>query len=263
MWPIEETWSHVEIAIPSRGRAERLRRETWATLDGQEVPDATRVVYVADGDEEKAYRAELPKGAQIVVGEPGMLGIRQFMQRHHREGQPVFHLDDDIKGFNRMHVPFAKKQLRPFGAGELRETVHRGFDLCEANSLSLWGIYPASNPYFMQRGETVDLRFIVGYAMGIFNRRAEKFGLTLEVKSDYERTIKHYLAEGGVVRLNDVSATTKCYKGTGGMNTYRTPDMGRRAALELTTRWPSLCHMNARRKGEWAEVLLKDRRGKK
>ena len=45
---------------------------------------------------------------------------------------------------------------------------------------------------------------------------------TLDDKEDYERSIKYYLKDGGLVRFNNVCARTNCYQEPGGMQVERT-----------------------------------------
>ena len=52
------------------------------------------------------------------------------------------------------------------------------------------------------------------------NRKAEL--RTIDDKEDYERSIKYYLKDGGVLRFNNVTCRTNCRKEPGGMQVERT-----------------------------------------
>ena len=62
-----------------------------------------------------------------------------------------------------------------------------------------------------------DYKFIIGNFFGlILNHEANKS--YVEQKGDYERSIRHYLLDGGVVRINYLCAKTKFKKNSGGAN---------------------------------------------
>ena len=78
-------------------------------------------------------------------------------------------------------------------------------------------------------------------------------------KEDYERSIKYYLKDNGLIRFNNVTVYTKCYKEPGGMQVERTKKRIHDSAVYLTKKYPNLCTLNGKKSG-FTEVRLRDRR---
>ena len=77
------------------------------------------------------------------------------------------------------------------------------------------------------------------------NKKAEK--RTIDDKEDYERSIKYYLKDDGVLRFNNVCARTNCYKEPGGMQVERTPQRIHDSAVYLCEKYPELCTLNTQK----------------
>jgi hypothetical protein len=242
-----------EIAIPSYRRAETLARKTLAYLKTTDVPLARATVFVASDQERQDYEAVLGGEVRIVVGALGMRGARNFIQQHYADGARVFCLDDDVSGLFERIDP---KTLQPLT--RLRNFVDTGFSLAERSRVRLWGVYPVCNPFFMKPKTTLDLRYIVGCCWGVTNDRSAQLAVTLDDKEDFERTLKFYLADGGVLRFGHVAPRTAYYREPGGMQVERTIRRVQESAAALASRYPQLCSLD-RSKERW-ELRLKDRR---
>ena len=94
----------------------------------------------------------------------------------------------------------------------------------------------------------------------INNRKAEL--RTIDDKEDYERSIKYYLKDNGVLRFNNVTCRTNCYKEPGGMQVERTKKRIHDSAVYLTKKYPNLCTLNTGKKSGFTEVRLRDKRDK-
>jgi hypothetical protein len=166
-------------------------------------------------------------------------------------------VDDDIADlFERVD----DKTKRP--VEDLHGFVVGAFKKCKETGFKLWGIYPVLNPFFMSDGVTTDLRYIIGCCWGCENRRDPAFSVTLDDKEDFERTIKYYLADGGILRFSGVAPATNYYGEPGGMQVERTEDRVTKSARILVERYPDLCTLNLTKKSGHAEVRLKDTRTK-
>ena len=79
----------------------------------------------------------------------------------------------------------------------------------------------------------------------INNRNAE---ITIDDKEDYERSIKYYLK--GLLRFNNITCYTKCYKEPGGIEVERTHKRIHDSAVYLTKQYPNLCALNTSKKSD-------------
>lgn len=250
-----------EIAIPSYQRADQLCDKTLKMLERYEIDPKRVTIFVANDTEEyrqytKALEATAYYDANIIVGEPGMGAIRRFIQGYYPEGTNVFNLDDDL--FEVLKKESDKKMV-PVENLE-KEVILRGFEACEAHSAKLFGVYAAANAMFMKHRVAVGLYYCIGSCWGMINRHDKDLSVTLDDKEDFERTLQHYVKDGKIVRLDDITVKTKYY-GTGGMQSERTEKRIEESAKELEARYPNLCTAYLRdTTGHW-ELRLKDKGG--
>ena len=108
---------------------------------------------------------------------------------------------------------------------------------------------------------TFDLRYIVGAVWGTVNTHDTKLSVTLDDKEDFERTLKFYIRDGRVVRMENYAPDTNYYGEAGGMQVERTEKRVTESAHILLKRYPNLCSLNTRKVGH-TEIKLKDRRRK-
>jgi len=245
------------VVVPSYRRAAALPIKTLAMLDRHGIDPARISIVVADEQERAVYDRIMPaeKYGELLVAVPGMGAVRNWIQEHFAEGELLWCIDDDIK---ELYERVDDKTKRP--VADLHGFVTNAFHVLQETGLGLWGIYPVLNPFFMDEGYTTDLRYIIGCCWGCTNRHGPDFAVTLDDKEDFERTIKYYLADGGVVRFSGVAPATNYYDEPGGMQVERTEDRVTASAKVLVERYPDLCTLNTGKKSGHAEVRLKDRR---
>jgi hypothetical protein len=103
----------------------------------------------------------------------------------------------------------------------------------------------------------------MGGFCGVINNRICEVR-TLNDKEDYERSIKYYLKDGGLLRFNNVAFKTKCYQDPGGMqhDQLSTKERILESAKKLVETYPNLCKLNLSKKSGYAEIRMLDRRPK-
>ena len=250
------------IAIPSYKREDTLKNKTLRVLKEQNIPKNKIFIFVGNQDEYQKYKAKLPNYYnQIIIGQVGMGAIRNFITDYFPEGQQIFNMDDDINGFveltkEKNKVTKSKFQSKNFRGNDLDKFIKKGFSECKKNNLSLFGIYPASNPFFMKKRITYDLRYIIGSCWGSVNNKSIK--VSMDDKEDFERTLKYYMKDGGVIRFENVTVISGYYTEKGGMQETRTKERVLKSAEKLVKQYPNLCKLYLGKKSGYAEVKLKD-----
>lgn len=258
------------VAIPSYKRPETLRDRTLKLLMKYNIEPKKIYIFVADKEQEKIYRDILPKKSynKIVVGVPGIKNIRNFMPRYFKEGQYIFYMDDDIYSLNECinTKGVEKKDNKLIELKSLKNVINKAFNLCEKTGITNWGVYPVFNPYFMKPTTkkvneyvSTNLCYIIGFMTGVINNRKAEIR-TIDDKEDYERSIKYYLKDNGLLRFNNITADTKCYKEPGGMQVERTKQRIHDSAVYLTKVYPNLCTLNTSKKSGFTEIRLRDTR---
>ncbi len=289
------------IAIPSYNRPENIKRATLKMLNEYNIPTNKIHIFVANKQQKRLYENSLDKSMyhKIVVGKVGVMNIRNIMANYFPEGKHIFYIDDDIykisecvfkkqnldRYLTRKNIPntlenrneFIKKGNMLRKLPNLDKFIKDGFKLCKKKKMRLFGIYAAYNPYFMKPTKrdgshiSYKLTYVEGGFCGVINSRlAEK--RTVADKEDYERSIKYYLLNGGIIRYNSIGAVTKCYTEPGGMQStgHRSWERVDKSARYLVEKYSGLCKLKPTKKKmdkktgkAWTEVMLRDMRENK
>ena len=158
-----------------------------------------------------------------------------------------------------------KKDNKLLKSESLDKFIKEAFKLSKKTGFRNWGPYPIDNPFFMKPTQpdkshvSTDLKFVMGGFNGVVNNKAAEVR-TISDKEDYERTIKYYLADGGVIRFNNISCSTRCYKGMGGIQFNGKKKTSKINAEILIKKYPDLVTLNESRKSGFVEVRLRDKR---
>jgi len=234
----------MKIAIPSYNRVETLGNKTLkflTTMRGFKHEDIT--IFVADLDQFTLYSAYYPE-YNIVIGELGIVNIRNFISNYYEYDEYVVSLDDDIECL----LPGPNPELFIEGETLLRET-----------KFSLWGVNAVSNNYFMESQQRVSytLKFCIGGMFGVLNKKLMLNPLAA-TKEDIENTILHYLHSRGIVRFNHVSFKSKMFADGGIGNKAARLFQNEQSAYHLFYKYPKLLSLFTRKDG-WLECRLNHR----
>ena len=202
----------IKFAIPSYKRLDIIQNYTLAQLELFEIPKKQIYIFVIQ-DEYEAYKLAAPE-YNIVIGELGLANQRNFITNYFKEGQMLVCLDDDLKAFQMLD----NTQIVPITTAiQFKAFILRAFKLCYYNKAYLWGIHQTYNLKYMRESITFNFSFIVGHFWGCINRHLPELNLTMDIKEDYERTIKYWLLDKVIIKLNYISASNAIYKTKGGL----------------------------------------------
>jgi hypothetical protein len=260
------------VAIPSYKRSDVLKKKTLAMLKRYKIPSTKIHIFLANKKEHNDYKKVLdPKSYnKLIVGKHGIKHIRNFMSQHFNEGQHIVYLDDDIGKIwecNNYGDPNDKKGNKLTEIKSFSSFVKKAFKLSEKTGYRNWSVYPRDNPFFMKSTQhkdhvTTDLRFLMGGFHGVINCKKVEVR-TIGDKEDYERTIKYYLNDGGVIRFNNISCYTRVYKAQGGLQETHRILESNKSSKALIKKYPSLVSINNGRNSPFVEIKLRDLNKKK
>ena len=247
------------IAIPSYKRVKTLTEKTLATLKRYKVDKKKIYVFVANKEEEALYKEGVGDSVgHIIVGELGVLEIRNFIMNYFKKGVHVVSMDDDIKQIIE-YDPSTKRHEKELDS--LVKVIKRGYSECEKAGARLWGVYSSPNGYFMKPTVTTDLKFIVGSFWGCISPGPNDDALQIKLggeKDDYQRSIQFWEQDGAVVRLNFISPKTAYYKEPGGMQQDgKRLGRQRKTVKDMLKKWPQYVKMNPRRKSGFPEIRIR------
>ena len=244
-----------KIAIPSYKRPETIKNKTLKLLNSYNIEKIKITIFVANEKEEKIYTESLGTEYKIVVGVPTIGKQRNFIEKYYKEGTKLMMFDDDIDAVMR------KKITKLVEVDDLeKEVIYKGFECCEKTKAKTFGIYAAGNPYFMKHRIYTKLCYIIASMFGVvvehdpFLKRVTNHG------EDYEYSIRQYIKNKMLIRLDYITVKSNYYKEAGGLQTIRTPEYVYNSIYQIQSMFPQYCKMYIRQSTGNAELRLKDMR---
>lgn len=244
------------IAIPSYKRENTLKNKTLSMLMRNNIDPSKIDVFVADEYEKEKYQRTLKSGTygRIIVGEVGMMAIRNYIQSFYDEGQRVVCLDDDLNDI----VSIDRKQHWK-KVEKLSSLFDYIFTICDESGARYWGIYAAANNFFMSRTIGLGLYYIIGSCWGMVVSHEKSLYVTMDDKEDFERSVRAYRRFGRVARMNFITVKSNYYGEEGGMQVERTEERVESSGRKLMAMFPDNVVRNTARKKHF-EVKLVEKR---
>ena len=236
------------VAIPSYGRAKKLRAQTLDCLASEGIDPQRITVFVASEEERKEYeKVLLPDSyGRLVVGVKGLCQQLNFIRHYYPERTPILRMDDDVKRV---------KKLCPQRLGEI---VERMFLLAQQEGVSYWGFYPCNNLYFCKDRVVIGKVFCVGPMNGFFNDRSLVYP-DVSCQEDRWMSLTCYVKDGKTMRYEGLCPDT-VYQTSSGLSDYRKQNL--EANIQhILLEFPELCHRRQKKKGnadvDWKMVIQK------
>lgn len=255
------------VVIPSARRSETIAGKTLTMLASGGIDRSAIDLYVPDDDDLDRYSAtvgDLVDSITVVPHDPerhdldaigvhptGVGVVRNAIVRRYPPGARLVYVDDDLTGVIRRT---GEQSAEPIA--DLPAFFDAAFDLADRHGCSLWGVYPVKNPYFMRDRVRLDLTYICGGLYGVTVSGGPHELVVLDDKEDFERSIRHFIADGAVARIEWAALATTGYQGGGGMQASRTSERVDQSARWLAATFPQFCSLNTSKRSGWTEVRL-------
>lgn len=243
------------FAIPSYNRLEILGQKSLKTLKEHNVPNDMIDIFVVKGEYDD-YVKKYPD-YKFHLAPKGMKEVRNYIfQEFYDEGDFVVSMDDDIDKF-RMKNPlgwepssFKDEEL------DLLKEIQLAFHECGRSGRHLWGVSPTDSHLYMKNDISYDYKFCGGWFWGCI---VDKTSLLVQTDQyeDYERCMRHYINDGGMVRLNYICCKTNYRSSVGGMGKQRDFENSQKYLKE---NYPNLFYLKKKKDG--LNPVLKDTREK-
>ena len=245
-----------QIAIPSYKRPETIKKKTLRVLSEYNIDPNRITIFVANGEELEAYTNSLlgTPYQKLVVGVPTIGAQRNFIERYYPEGTRLMMFDDDIE---EVQVKISEQKLGRVVDLE-KEIIQQGFEECEKANAKTFGIYAASNAYFMKDRIYTKLCYIIASMFGVIIEHSDDLARVTNHGEDYEYSIRQYIKNGSVVRLDNYTVKSNYYKEDGGLQTIRTKEYVYESIKTIADMFPNYCSMYIRESTGNAELRLKD-----
>jgi hypothetical protein len=244
------------IAIPSYKRPETIKKKTLKVLKDHNIDPNRVTIFVANAEELQAYTNSLlgTPYQKIVVGVPTIGAQRNFIERYYPEGTRLMMFDDDVEEVQRK---ISEQKLGPIDNLE-EEIIFKGFEECEKVGAKTFGIYAASNAYFMKDRVYTKLCYVIASMFGVIVEHSDDLVRVTNHGEDYEYSIRQYIRNGAVVRFDNYTVKSNYYKEDGGLQTIRTKEYVYDSIKKIADMYPDYCTMYIRESTGNAELRLKD-----
>jgi hypothetical protein len=246
-----------EIAIPSHDRTSEINQHTLRYLADTGIPKEKIRIFVAP-DQYDAYKENVDAGLynELIPTVLGLRGNRNAITEFYPEGIPLVQADDDVRYIGKWENEKTLTRIE-----DLPKLIEECFTKSDLVGATLWGFYPVSNPFFMKPRERYGLSFISGQFYGLYNRREEMLGA--ETKSDYERAILRFIADGIILRFEDLTTLAGKVGGAKGGNKGGWQSLDRAAMNEqgtdyLLATYPDFVTEKKSRDNGYREIKLRD-----
>jgi hypothetical protein len=245
-----------QIAIPSYKRPETIKKKTLKVLDSHNIDPNRVTIFVANAEELESYTNSLldTPYQKLVVGVPTIGAQRNFIERYYPEGTRLMMFDDDVDEVQRK---ISEQKLGPIDNLE-EEIIFKGFEECEKVGAKTFGIYAASNAYFMKDRVYTKLCYVIASMFGVIVEHSDDLVRVTNHGEDYEYSIRQYIRNGAVVRFDNYTVKSNYYKEEGGLQTIRTKEYVYNSIKTIADMFPDYCTMYIRETTGNAELRLKD-----
>lgn len=233
------------LVIPTHRRATILLEKTWALLQ-RTAPNIKPIIWVNDDQDYQDYKPLFPT-AEIRIGGSRLAEKRNLIQHSYPLDTKIVMIDDDIKDLV-IKDGNKKKPIK-----DLDALIKLGFSYCEKEGCSMWGVYPLDNPLSMTNYVRKNLCYIIACFFGMINKRID---INLDCVEDYERSIKFWLLEKKLIRMEFVGIKTKPFNPIGGLSYLRKQGRDAIDRKKLVELYPSLCKLQYKKNYDMYDIKL-------
>ena len=228
-------------------------KKTLSLLDRYNIDPEIVTIFVADFGEYEDYIVDLEKTKfnNVEIGVAGIGPQRNYIEQFYPEGTNLVMLDDDINAIETIVGDYRYNDL-----GDLHQFIQFMFEQSSENGAEVWGIFAARNSFFMSYKDTNKLCYIIGSFFGIVCRHDEELQRMTNHGEDYEYSIRRFIRDGAVYRVNYVTVDSNYYKEPGGLQLIRTPEYNSESILRIEAEFPEWCKAYQKKDGR-AELKLK------
>ena len=204
-----------KIVIPSLTRIDILKERTLKTLEKYKIPNEKIYIFVVE-EEANAYRKKLHGGYNIIIGKKGIAEQRSFISNYFKNEDYLITMDDDIRNIYELTYRDEKKTLKPITC--FLSLIDKVYNILSEEMATCCGIYPVKNAFFMSPGHSTNLKFCIGQLRFFINNQEIESSRTYKLLEDYEITLKYYLEDKKIVRLNHICLDADYGKLPGGLS---------------------------------------------
>lgn len=205
-----------KIAIPTYNRLNEISNKTLKFLNNHNIDKSMVDIFIGTEEEKIEYEKVIGEYNFILHGQCGIGAVRNYIRHHYKyktDEKYILYLDDDIDDV------ILKNKEEEFN---LYDYCLSMFKKTDEELLSLWGIAPYENDFWLKENITKNNRYIIGAFCGeVIRRDRHDIYTDLDHGEDIQFSLEYFIRDGGVLRDNSKGLKTKYFAGGGIVNSYK------------------------------------------
>lgn len=205
-----------KICIPSYKRPKIIREKTIAFLNRLQIPEESLDIIVETEEMANEYKIHSPLPNYIVSNTNGIKEKRNFVRNYYQNETSIEYLiciDDDMEDIMDYDKPITRESFI--------DNLENAFNECIEKGLTLFGVSPFHNTFFLKHNTSTTLKYICGAFFGlIINRDYPPIQTTFDHYEDFCFTCQHFCRDSGTLRLNWLALKTKYFNPKGGITEW-------------------------------------------
>lgn len=237
--------------VKSHQRVQRFFDKTYSKIILKYQFQLNKVfVFVSIDEDVIAYKQKYPQ-INIVQAPKGVAAVDNFITNYFPEGQKMIYMNDDVSAI----LELSDNKLVEISGEKLRAIISAMFSKMLANNITYGGFYPVANNLFMQgKKMNYDLCLIMDPFSLVINNK--KINITVSDKSDFEKSIQHFISQGALIRYNHIALKVEYYGKRGGFQ-GRNADTEMQTAKIMQAKYPKYVSGISVKKGGKTSLRLK------
>jgi hypothetical protein len=236
----------MHVAIPSKGRATKVKSQKLITSASVYVPEIEMEAYTKTG-----VKNLVPVPGSV----KGITQTRNWILDNVNDPHVVF-IDDDVKTAGYVKLYKFKGEHISLDEFQFLQEWQRLFDIMEDLQYRIWGISTDGAPRSVYPYKPFLFHtYITASCMGILNDGRTRFDETFKVKEDYELNLRCIREDGGILGARYLYWVNDHWKQDGGCKDYRTQDMEKDAIRRLMRMYPGFIRRVKRGGSEYSIEL--------
>lgn len=236
------------IAIPSYKRGhEQLTAEYFS---GMGVPKEKLFIFVQTEEDLSQYSEKYSDIATVIYrSATNVAEARNNVLEYFNGMDNVLMLDDDVQYIGVLDGEDIKKLK---SRNDVAKHFNRCFEMCEKNSIDLFGIYPIDNAFFMEK--SISTKAPVNTVLGFRKGAMLRFDTTFAAKEDIDLCGKILSHKKSILRFNYLCVSAKHRTNEGGCKSVWKSEEHQATVKRLCLKYPAVY---AQKKNNPQEVRCK------